>query len=209
MFVAIMDGDDLWIDENKLKMQIDFLVNNPDYVLTFHNTSIRNTELDEITTYKKKYPDRFLPFLKGGMVTHEQIVKWKGILGATSSIVFRNPFKLFPEWVKELYGLEPMLFTILHPYGKYKYFDRIMSVYRIHSSSTDRSFSQFKKAERNIGEYLTYQKHFRPLYFKFYQKKIISNRAFLIYKCFKDASFFKAFKNLFLLVKESFFYFIN
>ena len=34
-YIAYLDGDDYWTDVNKLQKQIDFLDNNPDYVMTF------------------------------------------------------------------------------------------------------------------------------------------------------------------------------
>lgn len=34
-YVALCEGDDYWIDENKLQMQVDFLQNNPEYGLTY------------------------------------------------------------------------------------------------------------------------------------------------------------------------------
>jgi len=34
-YIALCEGDDYWIDEGKLQMQVDFLENNPDYSLTY------------------------------------------------------------------------------------------------------------------------------------------------------------------------------
>ena len=36
-YIALLEGDDYWIDENKLHDQVDFLENNPDYGLVFTN----------------------------------------------------------------------------------------------------------------------------------------------------------------------------
>ena len=36
-YIALCEGDDYWIDENKLQMQVDFLENNPEYTMCFHN----------------------------------------------------------------------------------------------------------------------------------------------------------------------------
>ena len=34
-YIALCEGDDYWIDENKLQMQVDFLEKNPEYGLTY------------------------------------------------------------------------------------------------------------------------------------------------------------------------------
>ncbi|MBE6341030.1 MAG: hypothetical protein E7069_09905 [Bacteroidales bacterium] len=39
-YVAICEGDDYWIDENKLQKQVDFLENNKDYSMVFHRAEI-------------------------------------------------------------------------------------------------------------------------------------------------------------------------
>ena len=33
-YLAILESDDFWIDENKLQIQVDFLEQNPDYAIT-------------------------------------------------------------------------------------------------------------------------------------------------------------------------------
>ena len=36
-YLAICDGDDYWINENKLQTQVDFLEQNPDFSICTHN----------------------------------------------------------------------------------------------------------------------------------------------------------------------------
>lgn len=36
-FIAMCDGDDAWLDQDKLRKQVDFLKANPAYVLSFHD----------------------------------------------------------------------------------------------------------------------------------------------------------------------------
>ena len=37
-YLAICEGDDYWTDNNKIKKQYDYMINNPDTVMTGHNT---------------------------------------------------------------------------------------------------------------------------------------------------------------------------
>ena len=41
-YIALCEGDDYWIDENKLQMQVDFLEGNPDYGMCYTNFNILN-----------------------------------------------------------------------------------------------------------------------------------------------------------------------
>ena len=41
-YIAYCEGDDYWIDENKLQMQVDFLENNPEYGLCYTDYNIWN-----------------------------------------------------------------------------------------------------------------------------------------------------------------------
>ena len=39
-YIALCDGDDYWIDPNKLQRQVDFLEDNPNYSICFHPVKI-------------------------------------------------------------------------------------------------------------------------------------------------------------------------
>lgn len=39
-YMALCEGDDYWIDENKLQMQVDFLENNPEYGMCYTNFNL-------------------------------------------------------------------------------------------------------------------------------------------------------------------------
>ena len=64
-YIAICEGDDYWIDPLKLKKQVDFLNNNPDYGLVtsdFHIYNQSTGQLEE-SIYKNK-PDKFPIYTK-------------------------------------------------------------------------------------------------------------------------------------------------
>lgn len=59
-YIALCEGDDYWIDENKLQMQVDFLENNPEYGMCYTNFNIyyqnkKKFEFDLFTTHSEKF----------------------------------------------------------------------------------------------------------------------------------------------------------
>jgi len=54
-YVALLEGDDYWTDDNKLQRQVDFLDANPDYAISCHRVKV----LDELGTWRDaQYPPR-------------------------------------------------------------------------------------------------------------------------------------------------------
>ena len=58
-YIAMCEGDDHWLDRNKLQIQIDFLRNHQDYVMSGHDALVVNEKGEVISesklpnTYKK------------------------------------------------------------------------------------------------------------------------------------------------------------
>lgn len=129
-YVAILDGDDYWTDPLKLQKQVDFLEENEDYQLCFHNVDLLNEEEGSIT-----------PFLKGlkkeTFTTLDVIEKW---FIPTASIVF-NKDKNFslPNWFFEVASGDQALLLLLSLKGKFKFINEIMGVYRLHESGVSRT----------------------------------------------------------------------
>ena len=55
-YIALLDGDDYWIDVEKLQKQVDFLENHQDCSLCFHNVYRRETS-DQIRIVPYSAPD--------------------------------------------------------------------------------------------------------------------------------------------------------
>ncbi len=49
-YMAYCEGDDWWIDNEKLEKQVKFLENNPDYGMVHTDAHFRNTQTDELNT---------------------------------------------------------------------------------------------------------------------------------------------------------------
>jgi glycosyltransferase involved in cell wall biosynthesis len=124
-FIALLDGDDYWIGDRKLQVQVDYLTANPEYVLCFHDAKIlkKDGSFDNITCCG---PD------------HKKIVSFKDVICdvhiPTSSLVFRrNGLSDFPpEWFNYTYCPDRPIFLLLLANGPGYYFNELWSVYRKH-----------------------------------------------------------------------------
>lgn len=116
-YIAICEGDDYWSDKNKLQMQVDFLENNKNYVLTHTNVFTLNNE-NKLSQLK---PDNYCS--KNNIYNKNEI--------STLTAVFRN-FKIdFSEKWSEFLMADWPLWINLSEKGQFKYFDKKTGVYRI------------------------------------------------------------------------------
>ena len=120
-YIALCDGDDYWTDPHKLQKQVDFLETNPDYVLSFHKVKILKTNGELVEDFITKVPENY--------ETQETLARLGNYIH-TPSVVFRNVIKEFPPE----FSLSPIgdyfLYMLLSEYGKLKYLEEEMAVYR-------------------------------------------------------------------------------
>lgn len=61
-YIAICEGDDCWIDENKLQMQVDYMESHPDCTFCFSNAKIYVTKENKVYSFmnyfKQKVPQQ-------------------------------------------------------------------------------------------------------------------------------------------------------
>jgi glycosyltransferase involved in cell wall biosynthesis len=121
-YVALLEGDDYWTDELKLEKQINFLEQHPDFAICHHKIKF----LDENKqTFKTSGVQKEI-------TTIEDLALDNNI--STPSCVFRN--KLFGEFPSTIYNSaigDYFLHMLNAQYGKIKFFNEAMSVYRIHN----------------------------------------------------------------------------
>lgn len=124
-YIALLDGDDYWTDPNKLQKQVDFLENNNDYVLCFHNANF--FYLDGV---KKKFSDKYLFLNSKNEFKREDLLKYQWFI-PTASILFKNTFAEFPDYFLKVYAGDFNLQLYFSKLGKFHYISDVMSVYRI------------------------------------------------------------------------------
>ncbi len=140
-YVALCEGDDYWIDENKLQKQIDYMEAHPDCTLCKHNSYLLD---DQHRT--GPYAGTVMPtnFSEGDRIDLRQYLKWyvSNIrFGQTASFVLRmDIWKNKPSWLMRFSFGD--LFTDLFAADKgyIHYIPDIMAVYRVnnHTSWTGR-----------------------------------------------------------------------
>jgi glycosyltransferase involved in cell wall biosynthesis len=133
-YIAICEGDDYWTDEYKLQKQVDFLEQNPDYVMCFH----RVQSVDE--------NNRFI----NGQQASPDIEKFNRqdifhISIPTLSVVFRKCFDRIPAEMFKAKSGDTFLFGLLSGYGKAADLGFLGAMYRKHSGGV---FSPKKLVEQ-------------------------------------------------------------
>lgn len=172
-YIALLNGDDYWTDENKLQIQIDFMEQNPDAVMCFHKAEIIN----ENTGYKF---DSYYPGTCDTLPVESLLLGYNPVM--TPTVMIRNIMDL-PDYYAELpYGDMP-LYLLLSEKGKIKYIDRKMSVYRIHSDGQWQGESVYKNLLKDLNFYrimngklgFKYDRQIRKIYSQRYFDLVISD----------------------------------
>lgn len=121
-YVAMLEGDDYWMNNYKLKKQVDFLEQNEEYSGCFHNVIMRN-EMNTDST-----PKPWRNYAKDSFKLIDTFSKLA--LLHTSSFVFRRVFFELPLWYANAKSGDMVLFSIIASKGMLKLLPGESSVYR-------------------------------------------------------------------------------
>ena len=142
-FIALLDGDDYWIDPDKLQTQVDFLERHLDCSACFHNAH---------TVYADELPRNWTAPSQSPFMTLADI--WRGNPIATGSTLFRNRLYELPEWYDEMPLTDWPLHFLNAEHGNIGYIDRVMSVYRIHRGGQYSKLNEIEKFNARLQHYL-------------------------------------------------------
>lgn len=145
-YIALIEGDDYWIDENKLQRQVDWLDAHPDYTLTFTRAKIQYengaTPGAEIN----------LPHLEEREYTIEEMCS--SVLTLSSSVVMRNCLQPVHYGEELLYADTYTFIELMHK-GRGYGFAIPTVTYRVHADNLSGN-----------GDFKFYQHQYRQcLYF--------------------------------------------
>lgn len=126
-YIALCEGDDYWIDPYKLQKQVDFLENNEEYSLCFHNAIEHWEDGSRKDSIFSNVEDR----------EYSAVEIYKKWTIPTASVVFRKAvtdslrYKEVSSNPKFIYG-DIILFLTCAEFGKLRGFTDTMSIYRRH-----------------------------------------------------------------------------
>lgn len=125
-YTAFLEGDDAWTHPEKLALQVSFLEQNPEFVISSHNVLVAYEDAPEQNT-------EWLGKEHRGISTVEDLLRF-GSGGATCSLVFKkSALPLIPDWVRAMQGGDWIVQCLITSGGKMKYFPEVMGMYRRHS----------------------------------------------------------------------------
>jgi glycosyltransferase involved in cell wall biosynthesis len=149
-YIAVLDSDDFWIDNNKLQKQYDFLEANPDYVLIGSNIKIideKGNFLKE-TTFATENEAIRKEILKNNQIPHSTILMRKNLIEKVGN---------YNEKISCVEDLD--LFLKLGKLGKFKNLPEITTAYTRHSSGASHqkkiamAWNHFMIILKNFGKY--------------------------------------------------------
>ena len=172
-YIAMCEGDDYWIDPLKLQKQVDFMENNPDFAICFHNVKVwkqkEGVMVDDFITKDVPSETDIYDIIRGNYIhTPSILFRRNDIVSSDQRRLGYSKIGDFPQWV------------LRAQYGKIKKLPDCMAVYRFGSG-----FWSADNRENKILEALVVYKNFR-IYFK--NKKLLKIIRQIIFNLYGELS---------------------
>jgi glycosyltransferase involved in cell wall biosynthesis len=159
-YVAELDGDDYWTSPLKLKTQVEFLETHPEFVAAAHNTLVIREGAE---------PKPIVGSLNKDVLTIEDLIETCYV--HTSSFLSRNIFRgQLPSTQEHALAGDWFLSLLYAQHGKVKYFDEIMSVYRMHREGEWSQMTPLQQKMRNIDAMVCYDRFLGYRYSKAFRR---------------------------------------
>ena len=145
-YIALLDGDDYWTSDDKLRAQKAFLDARPNLTICFHNVQVVDGHSQESGRLWNA-PDQ--PEVSG---LHELL---RGNFIATSSVVYRRAAVAeIPAWYDGFFPVTDWPLHILYAReGRIGYLDRTLGAYRLHAGGLFSTLGEREKLEANADFY--------------------------------------------------------
>ena len=181
-YIAFCEGDDYWTDPLKLQKQVDFLENNPEYSMCFHNVNVIAENCNLETDIYSHLENRDYNI-------KELLIKWSV---PTCSILMRGFINEKVPINKKFAVGDNVLITTCALFGKIRCINELMGCYRRNANGWTNMNSEVI-VKRFIGHYDAMLEFFPKEYSSIF-KNIQANFYYSLVKVYmrkKDFNFLK------------------
>lgn len=155
-YVALLDGDDYWISNDKLQVQADFLDAHAGLSLCFHNAEVTDDQGHRVRPL-------YTPADQKQRCALDDL--WNGNPFATCTSMFRRAaVPVLPGWYDDFFPVTDWpLYVLFAERGDIGFFPAVMGAYRVHerglySRQSDREkLASTDRFYRHMNECLTYR----------------------------------------------------
>lgn len=149
-YVALIEGDDCWINPRKLQMQVEYLDSHPECVISYHE-AIRYDCVDKTVGM----------FGCNAQVFIKDLFLFSGLI-PTASVIFRRPSEPLPEAYRQLTTLDWELYAWLLSGGgqAHRLTEEPYSLYRIHPGGVTYHAFAKNRDRKTLEKPLVYGKNF-------------------------------------------------
>ena len=123
-YIAMNDGDDYWVDENKLQLEVDYLDKHPECSICFHTAQVTFDNDDCEPTIM---PSERMDYTLYNLLEKNYM--------RVNSIMYRKVKGMFGMNFKGCYGVDWSMNIDAACFGEIGYINRVMSVWRRHENS--------------------------------------------------------------------------
>jgi|WetSurMetagenome_2_1015567.scaffolds.fasta_scaffold08600_3 glycosyltransferase involved in cell wall biosynthesis len=195
-YIAMLEGDDFWIDPDKLQKQVDFLESNPAFSMCFTNRIVIDSENENIQTI-------LIPEDKRRNLGPEDVIG--SFTPPTQTVLFRRSFIDYrPDVMKELASVcngDTFLFSILSTKGEIGYLNSVTAAYRTSSSGAYSGLDVINRLKNRINTFKSLLRILPSQYHKFIYKSIKTTLSRLFVLEFKKFRLKSCTQYFFILVK--------
>jgi glycosyltransferase involved in cell wall biosynthesis len=140
-YVAFCDGDDYWIDKDKLMIQVEEMEKHPDVDMCFHSTyKLIDNIREEVAS---RHADKTKVF------TPQEVILGGGVFCPTASLLFTNRLiSSLPNWFETAIPGDFVSQIMGAARGGALYLDRSMAVYRVGVESSWTVSETLKSSKR-------------------------------------------------------------
>ncbi|GAA3951376.1 glycosyltransferase [Hymenobacter algoricola] len=154
-YVAILEGDDYWVDPHKLQRQVDYLESHPAAALVFTDAAL----VDE---QGQMLEENFVPAQYRHHFTLSELLQ--EYCPPALTVLYRNVVPTMPPVFRQIANGDYALFALIGQHGTLDYLPGVTAHYRKHGGGVWSAQNEEKRFRMNLATKLAMLHYFGPQY---------------------------------------------